>query len=81
MTSCRQTYWAETKEGFYTYDDKMKKGVINPEATKIVQKYVKDSNNTKPSEKKLEKDALVGLPLKLLFVSRMKLLNLQCMQM
>ena len=31
----------KTKEGFYTYDDKMKKGGINPEATKIVQKYVK----------------------------------------
>merc|ERR1719421_1158260 len=40
----------KTKEGFYTYDDKMKKGGINPEATKIVQKYVKSSdNNTKPS--------------------------------
>ena len=38
----------KTKKGFFTYDDKLKKGSINPEALEIVKKYVKNTEG-KPS--------------------------------
>ena len=38
----------KTKKGFFTCDDKLKKGSINPEALEIVKKYVKNTEG-KPS--------------------------------
>ena len=42
----------KTKKGFFTYDDKLKKGSINPEALEIVKKYVKNTEG-KPSVKEI----------------------------